>query len=68
MRPVMECGSLVVWDPKNIFLQDELEKVQKRAARFVTGNYIYETWSMTDILEQFKWDSLKKRRKNSSRS
>ena len=28
--------------PKRILLQDELEKVQKRAARFVTGNYIYE--------------------------
>ena len=29
-----------VWDPQIILLQDELEKVQKRAARFVTGNYV----------------------------
>ena len=36
---------------------------QKRAARFVTGNYIYETWSMTGILEQLKWESLKKEEK-----
>ena len=36
------------------------EKVQKRAARFVTCNYMYETGSMTGILEQLKWESLKK--------
>ena len=48
--------------------QDELEKVQKgqQPARHVTGNYIYETGSMTGILEKLKWDkmgiSLKKER------
>ena len=47
-------------------LQDELEKVQNRAARFVTGNYVFETGSMTGILGQLKWESLKKRRKDSS--
>ena len=36
----------------------------KRAARFVTGNYNYETGSMTGILGQLKWESLKKRRKD----
>ena len=49
VRPVLEYGSSV-WDPSSILLQ-ELEKVQKRVARFVTGNYIYETGSMTGILE-----------------
>ena len=39
-------------------------QLQKRAARFVTGNYSYETWSMTGILGQLKWESLKKRRKD----
>ena len=39
-------------------LQDDLEKVQKRASSFVT-------WSMTGILEQLKWESLKRRRKDS---
>ena len=39
-----------------------LEKVQNRAARFVTGNYVFETGSMTGILGQLKWESLKKRR------
>ena len=49
VRPVLEYGSSV-WDPSSILLQEELEKVQKRVARFVTGNYIYETRSMTSIL------------------
>ena len=62
--PVLEYGGSV-WDPSSILLQEELEKVQKRAARFVTGNYIYETGSMTGILEQLKWESLKKRRRDS---
>ena len=64
VRPVLEYGSSV-WDPSSILLQEELEKVQKRAARFVTGNYFYETGSMTGILEQLKWESLKKRRRDS---
>ena len=37
-------------------------KVQNRAARFVTRNYTFEEGSMTGILEQLKWESLKKRR------
>ena len=48
--------------PPGVVLQEELESVQKRAARFVTGNYNYETGSMTGILGQLKWESLKKRR------
>ena len=43
-----------------VVLQEEVESVQKRAARFVTGNYNYETGSMTGILGQLKWESLKK--------
>ena len=61
LHPVLENGSSV-WDPSGVLLQEELEKVQKRAARFVTGNYIYETGSMTGILEQLKWESLKKKK------
>ena len=37
VRPVLAYGSSV-WDTSSILLQEELEKVQKRAARFVTGN------------------------------
>ena len=43
--------------PPGLVLQEELESVQKRAARFVTGNYKYETG-------QLKWESFKKRRKD----
>ena len=35
VRPILEYGSSV-WDPQSLLLQDELETVQKRAARFVT--------------------------------
>ena len=63
VRPILEYGSSV-WDPHTSMLQEELEKVQNRAARFVTRNYVYETGSMTGILGQLKWESLKKRRKD----
>ena len=63
VRSVLDYGSSV-WDPPGVVLQEGLESVQKRAARFVTGNYNYETGSMTGILGQLKWASLKKRRKD----
>ena len=63
VRPILEYGSSV-WDPHPDKLKKELEKVQNRAARFVTRNYDYETGSMTGILGQLKWESLKKRRKD----
>ena len=47
----MEYGSSV-WDPYTDKLQEELEKVQNRAARFVIRNYVYKTGSMTGILGQ----------------
>ena len=62
VRPILEYGSSV-WDTYTGKLQEELEKVQNRAARFVTRNYVFETGSMTDIQGQLKWESLKKRRK-----
>ena len=63
VRPILEYGSSV-WDPYTDKLQEELEKVQNRAARFVARKYVYETGSMTGILGQLKWESLKKRRKD----
>ena len=36
----------------------------KSVQRFVTRNYSYETGSMTGILEELKWETLKKRRKD----
>ena len=51
--PVLEYGSSV-WDPRTKCLQEELEKVQNRAARFLCRNYTFEEGSMTGILEQLK--------------
>ena len=63
LRPILEYES-TVWDPHCNVLNDELENVQKRAARFVTRNYSYETGSMTDIHAELKWETLQKRRKD----
>ena len=64
VRPVLEYSGSV-WDPSGVGLQNELKKVQNRAAKFLTGNYNFETENMTGILEHLKWESLKKRRKDS---
>ena len=64
MRPVLEFSGSV-WDPSGVGLQNELEKVQNRAARYLTGNYNFETGSMTGILKHLKWESLKKWRRDS---
>ena len=61
--PVLEYGSSL-WDHPGVVLQEELESVPKRAARIVTGNYNYESGSMTGILGQLKWESFKIRRKD----
>ena len=61
--PILEYGSSV-WDPYTDKLQGELEKVKKCVARFVTSNKVYRTGSMTGILGQLNWESLKKRRKD----
>ena len=39
VRPILEYGSSV-WNPHTDKLHEELEKVQNRAARFVTRNYV----------------------------
>ena len=54
----------IFWGPPGVVLLEELESVQKRAARFVTDYYNYKTGSMTGIRKQLKWESLKKRRKD----
>ena len=53
VRPILEYG-ICVCDPKGVVLQQEIEKVQSRAARFVTSNYCFETGSVPGILEKTK--------------
>ena len=44
---------MAVRDPPGVVIQEELESMQKRAARFVTGNYNYGTGSMTG--SRYSW-------------
>jgi len=63
IRPVLEYAS-AAWDPHQIYLQEKLESVQKRSARFITSNYRdYEPGSMTKILKELELQPLKERRK-----
>ena len=39
-----------------------LEKIQKRGARFATGNYLMETGNSEKSLDKLGWDSLEERR------
>ena len=43
--------TIVSGTPQGVVLQDEIDKVQNRAARFVTISYCFETGSMTGILK-----------------
>ena len=52
-----------MWDPNCVGLHEELEKVQHRAARFVTADYNYEPGSMTKIMNQVGWNTLVQRMK-----
>ncbi|MEW8548207.1 MAG: reverse transcriptase family protein, partial [Candidatus Thiodiazotropha sp.] len=62
VRPHLEYSS-TVWDP--YFKQDiqTLEKIQRKGARFVTGDYSYQH-SVTAMLDTLQWPPLEQRRKN----
>ena len=60
VRPILEyCAS--VWDPYHLKYINQLEMVQRRAARFVLNRY-HNISSVTEMLDQLKWESLKHRR------
>jgi hypothetical protein len=60
VRPKLEYAA-PVWDPHQLNHIQNLEKVQRRAARFVTGNYQRES-SVTDMLTKLQWEPLQHRR------
>ena len=62
VRPQMEYGA-VIWDPTQQNLKDELEKVQRRAARYVMNIYL-QTSSVTQMLHQLQWETLKTKKRN----
>lgn len=53
------CSS--VWDPYHQSDKATLERVQRRATRFVTGNYKRES-SVTTMINNLGWKSLEERR------
>lgn len=61
IKPVLEYAC-TAWDPSTGILQDKLERVQKRAARFVTSNYNFNIRS-SQIINSLGWMSLHQRRK-----
>ena len=63
VRPILEYAS-TVWDPHTIELANQLEMVQRRAARFVTADY-RRRHSVTLLLNQLQWQSLLQRRTHS---
>jgi hypothetical protein len=53
-----------IWDPYHKTLKDKLEKVQRRAARFVKNDYA-RTSSVTSMLQDLDWETLEDRRTKS---
>ena len=60
VRPQLEYSS-TVWDPYQQGHIDMIEKVQRRAARYVMGKYRNRS-SVGDMLQQLEWKSLRTRR------
>ena len=50
-----------IWSPHHKTMIRKVEMVQRRAARFTTNRY-HNTSSVTDMLEELKWESLESRR------
>ena len=60
VRPKLEyCSS--VWDPYTAENNYKLEKVQRRAARYVCRRY-HNTCSVTEMMDDLSWPTLKERR------
>ena len=63
VRPHLEYAS-VVWSPWQSYVEETLEKVQRQAARYVCNKY--GIISVTNLINDLKWDTLKVRRIKSS--
>ena len=57
VRSVLECAAIIC-DAYQQYLIDDIEKIQRRAARWVTGDYRF-TSSVTEMISTLKWPSLK---------
>ena len=61
VRPTIEYASSV-WSPEQKELKYVVERVQRRAARYVSRRYGW-TDSVTDMLDKLSWETLEQRRK-----
>ena len=60
VRPKLEYAS-PIWDPHTKDKISQIEKVQRRAARWTTSNYDYRS-SVTSMIENLGWRTLEQRR------
>ena len=60
VRPTLEFSSCI-WSPHQNFLREDLEKVQRRAARYVCAVYVQKA-PVTDMQKTLEWDTLEIRR------
>ena len=60
--PISRIYASVVWDPYNDKEVTKLERVQRRAARWVVRRF-RQTSSVSEMLEQLQWPSLSQRRR-----
>ena len=65
IRPHLEYASS--WDPYTTRDSHQLDKVQRRTARFVKRNY-RQTASVSELISELRWQSLEDRRKNARMS
>ena len=63
VRPIVEYASSV-WDPHTLENTKKIERVQKRAARFVKNTFSRDT-HITPILKDLNWTPLEERRARS---
>ena len=63
MRSSLEY-SCAVWDPYLKKDVQQLEKVQRRAARFVKGKYRWDDGSVSAMISELKWLTLERRRRD----
>ena len=61
VRPTLEYGCSV-WDPHQSNQIENLEKIQRRAARFVTGNYTLIEGNTKKNMSLLNWHPLEERR------
>ena len=61
VRPLLEYGCCA-WDPYRIKQINKLEMINKRAARFITGNFVREHGNTNKNMETLGWSPLSERR------